>query len=153
MGAAELLQSLAVEPNFCAVAAESAFSSFRQIAYDRMGQPFRLGPWFGRTLLRPVVEFALLYVRSKYRLDMQQVSPEDSVAATRVPILLIHGQIDGNIPLRHAHRIQSRNRNAVLWEVPDSDHCGAISTAQQEFEHRVLAWFRETAQPKLATDH
>jgi hypothetical protein len=33
---------------------------------------------------------------------MQQISPEDAVAATRVPVFLIHGQIDSNIPLRHA---------------------------------------------------
>ncbi len=61
MGSAELLQSLAVEPGFCAVAAESSFATFHEIAYDRMGQPFHLGPWFGRTLFRPVVEFAFLY--------------------------------------------------------------------------------------------
>ena len=84
---------------------------------------------------------------------MQQISPEDSVAATRVPILLIHGQIDRNIPVRHARRIQSRNRNAVLWEIPNADHCGAISTAPQEFERRLLVWFRESRQPKLAPDH
>jgi fermentation-respiration switch protein FrsA (DUF1100 family) len=82
MGAAELLQSLAVEPPFCAVAAESSFSSFREIAYDRMGQPFHLGSWLGRTVLRPVVEFAFLYVRWKYHLDLEQVSPEESVADT-----------------------------------------------------------------------
>jgi hypothetical protein len=100
MGAAELLQSLTVEPRFCAIAAESSFATFREISYDRMGQPFHLGPWFGRTLLRPVVEFAFLYVRWKYGLDMQQASPETSLASTRIPILLIHGQIDSNIPLR-----------------------------------------------------
>ena len=153
MGAAELLQSLTVEPRFCSVAAESSFSSFREIAYDRMGQPFHLGPWFGRTLLRPVVEFAFLYTRSKYRLDMQQVSPEKSVAETKVPVFLIHGEIDSNIPPRHSRRIQARNRNAVLWGVPNADHCGAISAAPQEFEQRVLAWFHETQQPKLNTEH
>lgn len=143
MGAAELLQSLAVEPRFCAIVAESSFSNFREIAYDRMGQPFHLGPWFGRTIFRPVVEFAFLYVRWKYHLDMQQISPEDSVAVTRVPVLLIHGQIDSNIPLRHSLQIQSRNRNVVLWEVPNADHCGAISAAPQEFEHRLLARFTD----------
>jgi len=141
MGAAELLQSLAVEPRFCAVAAESSFSTFREIAYDRMGQPFHLGPWFGRTLFRPVVEFAFLYARWKYGFDMQQVSPEDSVATTRVPVLLIHGQIDSNIPPRHSRRIQARNPNVVLWEVPNAEHCGAISTAPQEFNQRLLTWF------------
>lgn len=148
MGAAELLQSLVVEPRFCAVAAESSFSSFREIAYDRMGQPFHLGPWFGRTLLRPVIEFAFLYVRLKSGLDMQQVSPEDSVSATRIPIFLIHGQIDSNIPVRHSHRIQSRNRNAVLWEVPNADHCGAFNAAPQEFEQRLLSWFSSRTQTK-----
>jgi pimeloyl-ACP methyl ester carboxylesterase len=151
MGAAELLQSLEVEPSFCAVIAESSFASFRDIAYDRMGQPFHLGPWFGRTLLRPVVEFAFLYVRLKYHLDMQQVSPENSVAATKVPIFLIHGQIDSNIPLRHAHEIQARNPKAILWEVPDADHCGAISASPKEFEQRLLTWFSE--KPAQETGH
>ncbi len=146
MGAAELLQSLAVEPRFCAVTAESCFSSFREIAYDRMGQPFHLGPWFGRTLLRPVVEFAFLYVRFKYHLDMQQVSPEDSVAATQIPVFLIHGKIDGNIPPRHSRRIQARNQDVVLWDVPNADHCGAVSAAPAEFNQRLLAWF-STAHP------
>lgn len=53
MGAAELLQSLSAGATFCAVVAESAFANFREIAYDRMGQPFHLGPWAGRTVLRP----------------------------------------------------------------------------------------------------
>jgi pimeloyl-ACP methyl ester carboxylesterase len=141
MGAGELLQSLTVEPGFCAVAAESSFSSFREIAYDRMGQPLHLGPWFGRTVLRPVVEFAFLYVRWKYRIDMQQVSPEDAVAATNVPVFLIHGLIDSNISPRHSHRIQHRNSNVVLWEVRNADHCGAISTAPEEFAQRLLSWF------------
>jgi pimeloyl-ACP methyl ester carboxylesterase len=151
MGAAELLQSLSIEPRFCAVAAESSFSTFREIAYDRMGQPFHLGPWFGRTIFRPVVEFAFLYARWKYGLDMQQVSPEDAVAATRVPVFLIHGQIDSNIPLRHSRRIQARNPKVVLWEVPNADHCGAISTAPQEFNRRLLTWF--SAQPGARAGH
>ena len=141
MGAAELLQSLAVEPRFCAVAAESPFSTFREIAYDRMGQPFHLGPWFGRSLFRPVIEFAFLYVRWKYRLDMQQISPQDSVAATSVPVFLIHGLIDSNIPIRHSRQIHANNPDTVLWEVPNADHCGAISAAPQEFEQRLLKWF------------
>jgi uncharacterized protein len=141
MGAAQLLQSLAVEPHFCAVAAESSFSSLREVAYDRMGQPFQLGPWIGRTVLRPVVEFAFLYVRCKYGLNMQHASPEDVVAATGVPVLLIHGQADGNIPVRHSRRIHTRNPNTVLWEVPHADHCGAISAAPEEFQQRLLNWY------------
>jgi len=142
MGAAQLLQSLDTHPNLCAVAVESPFSTFREIAYDRMGQPFHLGPWVGRTLLRPLVEAALLRARWKYHLNLSTLSPEDSVAATGIPVLLIHGQIDSNIPVRHSEAIHTRAPNTQLWEVPGADHCGAISTAPQEFERRLLTWFQ-----------
>ena len=139
MGAAELLQSQ--EPGFCAIAAESPFSSFREVAYDRVGQFFHSGPWLGRTILRPIVEAALGYARWKYELDFEQVSPETTVAATRVPIFLIHGQKDGNIPVRHSRRIKALNPAVMLWEVPNTDHCGAISTAREELERRLVGWF------------
>jgi uncharacterized protein len=141
MGAAELLQSLAAGAHFCAVVAESSFSNFREIAYDRMGQPFHLGPWVGRTVLRPLVEIALLRARWKYRLDMNRASPEDALAKTTVPVLLIHGQIDSNIPVRHSLRMHALDPKTALWEVPGADHCGAISTAPEEFERRVVEWF------------
>jgi len=142
MGAAQLLQSLQAGSKFCAVIAESPFASFREIAYDRMGQPFHAGPWVGRTLLRPLVEIAFLRARWKYKLHMQQVSPEDAIASSRVRILLVHGQIDSNISVRHSRLLRTMNAQAVLWEVRDADHCGAISSAPQEFEQRVLDWFK-----------
>ena len=141
MGAAQLLQALAVEPHFCAVIAESSFATFREIAYDRMGQRFGAGPWVGRTVLRPVVEIALLIARAKYHVNLTQASPEEAVADTNVPVLLIHGAVDSNIPLRHSLRLVANNPELSLWQVPGADHCGAISAAAQEFEQRTLAWF------------
>jgi uncharacterized protein len=141
MGAAQLLQSLNAGTHFCAIVAESPFADFREIAYDRMGQPFHLGPWVGRTFLRPVVEIAFLRARRKFGLDMKEISPRDSVAATSVPILLIHGQLDSNIPVRHSRLIHARNPQTQLWEVPDAEHCEAIRVAPEEFERRVLQWF------------
>jgi uncharacterized protein len=141
MGAGELLQSLQEGTRFCAVVAESPFSTFREIAYDRMGQPIHMGPWVGRILLRPMVEIAFLRVRWKYGLDMEQVSPEDAVAKSHIPVLLIHGQIDRNIPVRHSRAIHGVAPQSVLWEVPGADHCGAIAAAPREFETRVVGWF------------
>lgn len=141
MGAAQLLQSLQTEPRFCAVAAESPFSSFREVAYDRVGQFFHTGPWLGRTVLRPVVEVAFGYARWKYKMNFEQVSPERIVAATKVPVFLIHGRNDSNIPVRHSRRIAAENPTVILWEVPAADHCGAISTSPREFEQRLICWF------------
>lgn len=142
MGAAQLLQSVASEPHFCAVVAESSFATFREIAYDRMGQYFHAGPWVGRVVLRPVVEIALTIVRFRYHLNLAKASPADVVATTRVPILLIHGQVDSNIPIRHSKLIKARNPQVNLWEVPSADHCGATSVAPAEFERRVVGWFQ-----------
>ena len=142
MGAAQVLEALQAEPHFCAVAAESSFSTLREIGYDRVGQFFHVGPWLGQTVFRPVIEIVFHYARWRYRLDLQQASPEDAVAGTRVPVLLIHGQIDSNIPLRHSQRIRGRNARVVLWEVAGADHCGAISVAREELEARLVYWFR-----------
>lgn len=141
MGAAQLLQSIEVEPSFCAVVAESSFSNFREIAYDRMGQYFHAGPWVGRTVLRPAVEIALAITRVKYQVDLTTASPENAVSHAHVPVLLIHGVIDSNIPVRHSRRIKQRAPELDLWEVPGADHCGAMSAAPDEFEQRTLNWF------------
>jgi uncharacterized protein len=147
MGAAQFLQSLDTHPNFCAVAVESPFANFREIAYDRMGQPFHLGPWMGRIVLRPLVEVAFLRARWKYNLNMNQISPEDSAAATSVPILLIHGEIDSNIPIRHSRRIHALAPYTQLWEVPRADHCGALNAAPEEFQHRIIELFHIAPSP------
>jgi dipeptidyl aminopeptidase/acylaminoacyl peptidase len=141
MGAALLLQSLRYETRFCAVAAESSFASFREIGYNRVGQFFSTGPWLGRTVLRPIIEFGFVYARWKYKLDFEQASPENAVASTRVPVFLIHGQSDSNIPVRHSQLIAAGNPAVLLWEVPNADHCGAIGATPREFSDKLVRWF------------
>src|SRR5580692_8041629 len=87
MGAAQLLESLSTN-SYCAVVAESPFSTFREAAYDRIGQQFGTGPWLGRTILRPAVEFGLLYALFRYRINLARASPLHAVALTRTPVLL-----------------------------------------------------------------
>jgi len=146
MGAAQLLQAVE-ESHFCAVVAESPFSNFYEIAYDRVGQFFHTGPWLGRTVFRPAIGVAFAYGRWKYGLDLRAVSPEVTAAVTKVPILLIRGQDDSNIPARHSERIAARNPQIVLWKVPRTDHCGAFSTAREEFEKRVIDWLEAHKEP------
>jgi hypothetical protein len=145
MGAAQLLQSLRAAPGFCAVAAESSFASFREASYDRMGEKMDAGAWAGRTLLRPAVEAGLLYARWRYGVDLEQATPESAVAASSVPVLLIHGRKDANLPPRHSERILARSSSripaVVLWEPAEAEHCGAAGAEPEEFERRVIGWF------------
>jgi pimeloyl-ACP methyl ester carboxylesterase len=142
MGAAQLLQALPREPRFCAIIAESPFASFREVAYVRMGQPFHLGPWVGRTFFRPTVDVGFFYVRLRYGLNMDVASPEQAVIGLKTPVLLIHGLEDTNIPPYHSDMIQARNpQSVVVWKVPVAVHTGAHAAAPEEFDRRVLDWF------------
>jgi uncharacterized protein len=141
MGAAILLQAVAVEPDFCAVVAESGFASFREAGYDRLGQWFGTGPWLGRTVLRPAVDAGFLYADIRYGVDFERASPEMAIAGSRVPVLLIHGLADDNLPPRHSERIRAGNPAVVLWEPPNVGHCGAENAEPDEYQRRVVGWF------------
>jgi hypothetical protein len=145
MGAAQLLESLRTTPGFCAVVAESPYASFQQAAYDRVAEKIGLGTWAGRTLLRPVVDAGWLYARWKYETNFQQASPQNAVAASTVPVLLIHGLKDTNLPPRHSEMIVAHNRTRIpaleLWEPSEATHTGAAASEPQEFERRVIGWF------------
>lgn len=141
MGGAELLRSLDVEQGFCAVVAESPFATFREAGYDRLGQQFSAGSWLGRSLLRPSFLFGVAYARLRYGIDFGKADPARAVAATHVPVMLIHGLADRNLPPRHSEMIKAGNPAAVLWEPLRADHCGASSAEPAEYERRVIGWF------------
>jgi len=73
---------------------------------------------------------------------MEEVSPKLAVEKTRVPVMLIHGLNDRNIPPFHSDEIEARNpKDIVVWKVPGAIHTGAHQVAPEEFERRVLGWF------------
>lgn len=138
MGAAVALQSLALRPSFRAVVAECPFASFSEIAEYRVAQQL---PAF---LARPATAIAFWYVRARYRLDVAKASPANALRDSNIPVLLIHGTEDTNIPIAQSRELHSVNpRSTDLWEVAGANHVAAMSVEPQEYRRRVLAWFRE----------
>lgn len=150
MGAAIALQATAVTPGLCAVAVESPFSTFREIAFDRMAEHTPFGTWFWRDAAgRPVIEIALAYARLRYHVDLNQADPEEAMEHSKVPALLIAGTADRNIPMRHsAELMRTSGSHASLWIVQGADHGGAVSVAGPEFQRRILDWFQQHNHPQ-----
>jgi dipeptidyl aminopeptidase/acylaminoacyl peptidase len=148
MGAAIALQAMTVTHGLCAVVVESPFSTFREIAYDRIAQTTGTGSAFSRTVTRPMLEAALLYVRLRYDVALADAQPAAAVAASPVPALLIAGMADHNIPARHAVAImRTAPAEDALWEIAGADHGGAARAAGPMFDSRVLGWFRSHQTP------
>ena len=148
-GAALMLQSLAVEKRFCAMAVESPFSTAREMSYERVSGPLHLGPWFGRTLGRPAIWSAVLYARLRYGINLLRASPLAAVEHSNVPVLLIHGDADRNIAPLHSKLIAAAAPgHTELWLVPHAGHTMAWAVAHSEFESRVLGWFSSHFQPR-----
>jgi dipeptidyl aminopeptidase/acylaminoacyl peptidase len=150
MGAGIILQAAEREPRFCGVIAEAPYASFREIAYDRMGQPFHLGPWFGETIARPIIEFGMIYARSKYNVNLEEASPMAALHSTAVPVLLIAGLDDDNIPIRHSRMIHERNPQVMLWEVAGVGHGSAISDARADYEKHVMRFVNSARKQNAA---
>jgi hypothetical protein len=141
-GAALILQSLAREPRFCAVAVEDAFSTAREMSFERVSRPLHMNDWFGRTVGRPVIWTASVYSRFRYGIDLLLPSPLEGLRHSSVPVLLIHGMEDKSISPRHALILaQAARGHSQVWLVPGAWHTGAWSVAHEEFESRVLGWF------------
>jgi pimeloyl-ACP methyl ester carboxylesterase len=142
LGGAVLIESLTAEPRFSAIVAESAFSSFERIARDRVAEQLPFGLEISRPLATPPVWVGLLYARLRYGFDLRAASPEDAIARSNTPVLLIHGLNDRQTPPEHSRILASRNRRSTtLWLVPGAGHTGAFGTAPQEFQDRVLGFF------------
>jgi dipeptidyl aminopeptidase/acylaminoacyl peptidase len=61
-------------------------------------------------------------------------------------MLLIHGDADTNLPVRHSRLLYSLNRNrpnCEYWESKDAEHSSTHGKYRQEFEARVLEWFNK----------
>jgi uncharacterized protein len=156
-GAALMLQSIAAEDRYCAVAVESPFSTAHEMSFERISGPLHLQPWFGRTFGRPAIWSAELYARLRYGVDLLKPSPLAAVEHSNVPVLLIHGQDDNAISPHHSQLIANAAPDHVqLWLVPHAGHTMAWAAAHQEFEMRLVGWFdshRQQPAPQIHSAH
>lgn len=153
MGAAILLESLAGRAPFRAVVAEAPFATFREIANDRVAQAAGVEATPLRHLTPLVVVPALLYARARHGVDLDLASPLRALASSAVPVLLIHGSADRNIPPDHFQRlVAAKGERVEWWEVSGAGHTAALAVDPVAFEARVVAFFQAHAAPLTAAE-
>ncbi|MFN7925676.1 MAG: alpha/beta fold hydrolase [Bryobacteraceae bacterium] len=150
MGAGVLLTALSTESRIAAAIIECGYTSFADVAKDKLARRLHLPAWSARTLLFPVALTAFAYARLRYGVAMWRVRPLDHARDACVPMLLIHGTADEDIPHRHSRELHRANpRWAGLWEVEGMGHVEAASAVAGEYERRLLAQFDVTPRVPL----
>jgi pimeloyl-ACP methyl ester carboxylesterase len=141
LGAAILIQSSAVDPVFKSIVAECSYADLRGVGEYRVQRMAPLPPWLARPASEAMLEFAFLYARPRFGVDLSKVSPVTDIARTKTPILLIHGLADTRTPPWNSEELAKANPRAALWLVPGAGHVGASRARPEEFNRRVLDWF------------
>jgi fermentation-respiration switch protein FrsA (DUF1100 family) len=80
--------------------------------------------------------------------DLRRATPVEAIRGARIPILLIHGTADHNIPPRHVQALAAANRAAQVWMIPNAGHYGAWAAAPTEYPRRLLAFVRDASVPR-----
>lgn len=74
--------------------------------------------------------------------DVRTVIPADQIAriAPR-PVLIVHGAVDGLIPVQDAYDLQAADPSAAIWIVPQAVHAGAYEVKPDLYVNRVSDFF------------
>ncbi len=148
MGAAIAVEATAVTPEICAAAVEDPYARFRQVVYERLGHETGLGTRFWHTAGWPVVQTAIDWAHLRYRVWLPDAAPATAIARSQVPVLLMTGTADNNVPMHHAADLERIcGSRCALWVVPGADHGGISTRTGAEFGHRILVWFQTHDEP------
>src|SRR5215469_4877105 len=94
------------------------------------------------------VEVGLLYTRWRYGLDLRHAGPEEALAHSFTPVLLIHGKAGVNIRPWHSEKLAAEFPSHVaLWEIAGATHGGAVNAQHEKFETKLVGWFNEYSMP------
>ena len=91
----------------------------------------------------PFIFTVKLLSRTVLGFATSSVAPVDTISKVRVPILLIHGARDSQIPVESAYLLHGAAPGSELWIVPGAEHGEAQALVTVEYERRVLEFFRK----------
>lgn len=122
------LEAIAVDS--CYVTLSEAMVRYMRLLYHLPEQPFG---WISS-----------LAWQARFLTPIRTVSPLDRIAQISPrPVLLFHGEADERIPVSDALRLYERaGQPKEIWAVPNAGHLGSYSAAPEEYQEKLLDFFR-----------
>jgi uncharacterized protein len=140
LGAAAGIYATAADPDIGALVEDSSYAAFDPILRRNWSGASHLPDWF-----LPGTELAGRWIE---HYDVRTVSPADQIGriAPR-PVLIVHGQVDGLIPVRDAYDLQAAYPAAEIWILPQAVHAGAYEARPEAYVDRVSDFFGKALGP------
>tara|TARA_Y100000310_G_scaffold68970_2_gene64307 strand:- start:14931 stop:15785 length:855 start_codon:yes stop_codon:yes gene_type:complete len=91
----------------------------------------------------PFVKLTEFYTKLFLGTNINKQSPVVAVQNTTIPILLIHGEQDTQIPVENAYALKKSNPAIELWIVPKADHGQAYALHKKQYEQRITDFLKK----------
>ncbi len=94
-------------------------------------------------LKRPFVYLTRAYGKIFFSMDPKDISPEKAIKDINIPVLIIHGKKDNQIPVNEAYILRNANKKTELWILDNAAHGETYALNKEEYEKRVLGFFEK----------
>jgi fermentation-respiration switch protein FrsA (DUF1100 family) len=133
LGAAVLL--LVEDADLKGIVADSSFADMERMVEAVYG-------YLPGVTKAPIVWLIRSYA-SALGVDIGVIDPRRAIAKAQVPILIIHGAGDRQIPVEHARLLYEAAPpdRAELWIIEGADHGGTYARDPKKYREKVLAFF------------
>lgn len=139
-GAAVLLAKPQLDVN--AVVLEMVYPTIEQAVSNRITT--RLGSW--ATILAPLLTWQL---KPRLGISAGEMRPIDYVGANNLPKLFIAGANDEHTTLEESNQLfAAASEPKELWIVPNAKHVDFYPLVKEEYEQRVLLFFKKHLREK-----
>ncbi|MBM3232352.1 alpha/beta hydrolase [Candidatus Pacearchaeota archaeon] len=129
---------LMAKPEVKAIIAESAYANLERVVehiFERFGI-FKF-PFVKVTNMLSLIIFGV---------HPKEVSPALSIKEIDIPVLIIHGEKDTQIPAENAYILKKNNPKAELWIAKNADHGQVYALYKDEYESRIKNFLEEHMQ-------
>lgn len=124
---------MADHKNIKAIVADSAYAKLSNIVRHMYGAFL--------VFKHPLAYLTKIYGFLFLKMNIDDVSPADTIKSIKAPILLIHAEKDSQIPVSEAYLLHDANKKAQLWIVENAGHGMTHSINPEEYEKRVVGFF------------